>query len=87
MSFIKGKIEESEKMANVCLQIIFAAWAMNIGVSIFNTAKTVVERIKKFREKRKMKIANVYRIDKITEVSVVQEKSIDETVDMNNKVG
>lgn len=85
MGFIRGKIEESERMANVCLQLIFAAWAMNIGVSLFNTGRTVVEKIKKCRERRKRKIGNVYRLDKITDISVVQEKTIDDTVDMNNK--
>ena len=57
---------------------------MNIGVSLFNTVKNIVDRIKKCREKRRKKIAKVYRLDKTTDISVIQQKTINETIDMNN---
>ena len=84
VSFIRGEVEDSQKLANLCLQFIFVAWAMNIGVSMFNTAKNIVDRVKKCREKRRKKIAKVYRLDKTTDVSVIQQKTINETIDMNN---
>lgn len=70
VSLINGTSHDSEKLVKTCFILITTAWALNIFVSLFNTTKTIVEKIKEFIEKKRSK--------------VVQEKYINKTIDDGN---
>ena len=70
ISLINGTSHDSKLLAKICFILITTAWALNIIVSLFNTIKAIIEKIKGFFEKKRS--------------NVVQDKYINKTIDEGN---
>jgi hypothetical protein len=64
VSFIEGTSYESQKLADTCITIITVAWALNIVISLFNTVKMIVLKVKDFIRKRKSKVTQEKYVNK-----------------------
>jgi hypothetical protein len=56
VSLINGVSDKSKELTDICMKIILSAWILNIVISLSNTTKAVVEKIKDFLAKRKQKV-------------------------------
>ena len=56
MSLIKGTADKSEELADLCMKIILVAWVLNMIISITNTLKSVIGKIKEWLDKRRKKM-------------------------------
>ena len=80
-TLIKPKNDIKTDSAEICINIITAAWALNMACSIAKTIAGLVEKLKKIREKSKVKNAtqanfnnrNDHELEKKIEVICVED--------------
>ena len=54
VSMLEGTADKSKKFTEICMNIIVVAWVLNIVISMTNTVKAVVQKIREFIAKRKL---------------------------------
>ena len=55
VSLINGVADKSEELTDICMKIILSAWILNMVISMSNTVKMVVDKIKDILAKRRLK--------------------------------
>ena len=55
ISLLEGTAGRSKKLTEICMNIIVVAWVLNIVISMTNTVKTVVEKIRELLVKRRLR--------------------------------
>ena len=78
---IKPKNDIKTGSAEICINIITAAWALNMACSIAKTIASLIEKFKKIREKLRVKNAaqanfnnrNDHELEKKNEVICVED--------------
>ena len=62
VSLIKGTADKSQELAELCMKIILVAWVLNMIISMTNTIKSIIDKIKGWLTKRrKNMIQNKYK--------------------------
>ena len=68
---LKGNAHNSELFTDICLKIILTAWILNILISVTNTAKNIIGKVKEWIIKRRIK-----RNEEKYKTKTVPERSI-----------